>query len=98
MNYILGINSAYHESSACLLADGKLVAFAEEERFTRAKHAKIASIDNPHILPYSAIDFCLEFAGVKFAQLDFIGYSFNPQMRLKNIALDKNYVRKLGQL
>ena len=43
---ILGINSAYHESSACLIQDGKLIAAAEEERFNRIKHAKTSGVDN----------------------------------------------------
>lgn len=40
--YILGINSAYHESSACLLQDGHLIAAAEEERFNRVGYGKPA--------------------------------------------------------
>ncbi|MBS3138589.1 hypothetical protein J4207_02685, partial [Candidatus Woesearchaeota archaeon] len=42
MTYILGINSVYHESSACIIKDGKMIAAAEEERFNRIKHAKEA--------------------------------------------------------
>ncbi|MGA2865185.1 MAG: hypothetical protein ABSF95_11970 [Verrucomicrobiota bacterium] len=42
MAYVLGLNSAYHESAACLLQDGVPVAFAEEERFNRRKHGKPA--------------------------------------------------------
>lgn len=62
--YILGINSLYHESAACLLRDGVLVAAAEEERFTRFKHGKEARADNPDELPVHAIDFCLRTAGI----------------------------------
>ncbi len=43
---ILGINSVYHESAATLLVDGQVVAAAEEERFSRIKHAKPARVDN----------------------------------------------------
>ncbi|MEA2953644.1 MAG: carbamoyltransferase [Alphaproteobacteria bacterium] len=46
-----------HNTAACLLIDGKLVAFAEEERFTRLKHA-------PRIYPHRAIEFCLRYAGL----------------------------------
>ena len=55
MRYILGINSAYHESSACLLKDGVIVGAVEEERLSRVKHAKKASVDNPDELPLRAI-------------------------------------------
>uniref|UniRef100_UPI00396A147B carbamoyltransferase N-terminal domain-containing protein n=1 Tax=Mycetohabitans endofungorum TaxID=417203 RepID=UPI00396A147B len=48
---ILGINSAYHESSASIVIDGKIVAAAEEERFTRIKHAKEACVSGPAELP-----------------------------------------------
>ena len=61
---VLGINSVFHESSAALLVDGKVVAACEEERFNRVKHGKPARIDNPHELPEQAIRFCLDHAGL----------------------------------
>src|SRR5208337_1172144 len=73
--YVLGINSLYHESAACLLADGVLVAAAEEERFTRVKHAKKPRADNPDELPLYAMQYCLETAGIDIRQVDYIGYS-----------------------
>lgn len=82
--YILGINSAYHESSACLIKDGDMVAAVEEERFTRKKHAKQAKVDNPDELPTNSINFCLNRAGITLSQVDYIGFSFNPKIRLKN--------------
>ncbi len=90
--YILGINSVYHELSACLLKDGKLIAAVEEERFTRLKHGKPALIDNPEILPQESIKFCLKKADINFDEIAKIGISFQPQARLKNIGLDKNFV------
>ena len=57
MTYILGLNSAYHESSACLIKDGKIIAAVEEERFNRKKHAKHARVDNPDELPINSINF-----------------------------------------
>lgn len=84
MAYILGINHAYHESSACLIKDGLIVAVAEEERFNRKKHAKPARIDNPDELPINAINFCLEKAGITLAKVDYIGSSFSPTKRLRN--------------
>ncbi len=83
MTYILGLNSAYHESSACLIKDGLLVAIAEEERFNRKKHAKAARVDNPDELPMKALEYCLEKAGITFDQIDFVGYSLNPEVRLR---------------
>lgn len=81
MTYILGINSAYHESSSCLVKDGKIVAVAEEERFNRIKHAKQARVDNPDELPQNSIDYCLSQAGISLGEVDHIGYSLNPQVR-----------------
>lgn len=77
--YILGINSVYHESSACLLSDGVIVAAAEEERFNRMKHGKKATIDNPDELPLNAIRYCLDSAGIGLGDVAHIGYSTNPQ-------------------
>jgi len=81
MVYILGINSAYHESSACLVEDGKIVAVAEEERFNRRKHAKPARVDNPDELPVNAIEYCLNQAGISLEEVGHMGYSLNPQVR-----------------
>jgi len=81
LSYILGLNSTYHESSACLLKDGKIVAFAEEERFNSIKHAKPARVDNPDILPTNAIRYCLNQANIGFADILHIGHSFHPETR-----------------
>jgi len=80
--YVLGINSAYHESSACLLRDGELLAAAPEERFNREKHAKQALVTNPDELPRAAMEFCLRRAGIALADVDLIGYSLDPHRRL----------------
>ncbi len=82
--YILGINSAYHESSACLIKDGVIVTMAEEERFNRIKHGKACLIDNPDELPFLSINFCLKQAAIRFDQIDYIGFSIDPEGRLKN--------------
>ena len=78
-SYILGINCVYHESAACLLENGRIIAAVEEERFTRVKHAKSASVDNPDILPVNAISFCLKKADITWNNINFIGYSFDPK-------------------
>lgn len=92
-SYILGINSAYHESSVALIKNGKLIAAVEEERFNRKKHAKPAKVENPDELPLSSINFCLNEAGIKFGDLDYVAFSFNPKKRLKNINISKYFAK-----
>ena len=76
--YTLGINAVFHDSAACLVADGQVVAAAEEERFTRVKHGKRPVPFTTWELPYHAIDYCLKAAGIELADLDYVAYSFNP--------------------
>ncbi len=100
--YILGINSAYHESSACLINNGQIVIAIEEERLNRIKHAKPARIDNPDVLPLKSIQLCLEKAGISFQDIDQIGYSFNPKRRLLNkdvqeLCIDGNWGSESGE-
>ncbi|KAK3179270.1 hypothetical protein K4F52_009241 [Lecanicillium sp. MT-2017a] len=85
---ILGINSVYHESAAALIVDGLVVAAAEEERFSRIKHAKPATVDNADELPLHSIHYCLESADIKLEDLDAIAYSFDPDLRERNFILD----------
>lgn len=84
---ILGINCPYHESSACLLVDGRLVMLAEEERFNRVKHAKEARVDNADELPVHALTACMRHAGLSWPQVDAVAFSFDPPGRLRNIGL-----------
>lgn len=84
MTTILGINHAYHESSACLINDGIMVAAAEEERFTRVKHGKEARVDNPHELPLQAMNYCRERAGIPLDEIDYVVSSFNPRRRFSS--------------
>nr|VFJ57687.1 MAG: carbamoyltransferase [Candidatus Kentron sp. FW]VFJ62356.1 MAG: carbamoyltransferase [Candidatus Kentron sp. FW] len=77
--YVIGINSVFHESAACLLKDGVILAAAEEERFNRIKHGKKPSQHSPDELPRNAIGYCLESAGIALEAVDYIGYSFNPE-------------------
>ena len=62
MTAILGISAFYHDSAAALVVDGKIVAAAQEERFTRKKH--------DHRMPVNAIDYCLNTAGIGVNALD----------------------------
>jgi carbamoyltransferase len=76
--YLLGINSAYHESSACLVEDGTVLCAAEEERFNRVKHGKQARADNPDELPTNAIEFCLSSAGITLADVEHVAFAADP--------------------
>lgn len=69
-NNILGISAYYHDSAAALLVDGKIVAAAQEERFTRKKHDKD--------FPSHAIDYCLREAGLDISDLDHVVYYEKP--------------------
>jgi len=74
----LGINAAFHDSAAALVVDGRVVAAAEEERFTRVKHAKRPLPFSAWELPFNAIDCCLAEAGARLADVDHVAYSFDP--------------------
>jgi carbamoyltransferase len=70
---ILGINWGEHDSAACLLQDGRLVAAAEEERFNRIKHA-------PFAYPLRAAQYCLQAGGLTPQDVDTVAYSFSPSV------------------
>jgi carbamoyltransferase len=78
--YTLGINAAYHDCSACLVADGKVVAAAEEERFTRVKHGKRPVPFTTWQLPFHAIDYCLQEAGIELSGVQHVAYSYDPYL------------------
>lgn len=80
--YTLGINAVFHDSAACLIKDGQLIAAAEDERFTHIKHGKRPIPFSTYELPYHAIDFCLKTAGIRLRDIDHIAYSFNPHILL----------------
>jgi carbamoyltransferase len=80
--YTLGINAAFHDSAACLVRDGSVVAAAEEERFTRIKHGKRPVPFSAWELPYAAIDYCLAEAGIELERCDHVAYSFDPYLLL----------------
>jgi carbamoyltransferase len=78
--YTLGINAAFHDSSACIVNDGQLLAAAEEERFTHVKHGKRPIPFSTYELPYHAIDYCLSTAQIDLKDVHHIAYSFNPSL------------------
>ena len=79
---ILGINALYHDPSAALVVDGRTVAAAEEERFSRRKHGKRPVPFSAWELPELAAAWCLEEAGIRPEELDAVTYSFDPALRL----------------
>jgi carbamoyltransferase len=67
---ILGISAFYHDSAACLVRDGRIIAAAQEERFSRKKH--------DHRFPASAARYCLEEAGIGAAGLEAVVFYDKP--------------------
>src|ERR687889_107999 len=80
--YTLGINAVFHDSAACILKDGKLLAAAEDERFTHIKHGKRPIPFSTYELPFHAINYCLEVAGIHLNDVDHFAYSFDPYLLL----------------
>ncbi len=78
--YVLGISCFYHDSSACLVHDGKVVAAAQEERFSRVK--------NTSEFPIHSIRFCLEFAGITIEQVDHVAYFEKPFLKFARVITD----------
>ena len=90
---ILGINFFYHDSTACIVQDGQLIAAIEEERLTRNKHT--------WAFPVNAIERCLKMAGLNYADIDQVAVSIDPRLHmgkkilygLKNITNVKTFAR-----
>jgi len=74
---ILGISAFYHDSAACLVHDGEIIAAAQEERFTRKKHDPA--------FPHNAVEFCLEKGGIQVADLDYVGFYDKPFIKFERI-------------
>jgi carbamoyltransferase len=74
---ILGISCYYHDSAACLLRDGKIVAAAEEEKFSRVKHD--ASF------PHQAIAYCLNVAGATVADIEVVAFYEKPFLKFERL-------------
>ena len=77
MNSILGISAFYHDSAACILVNGKIVAAAQEERFTRKKH-------DPNY-PHNAIEFVLKYANLKLSDVDQIVFFEKPFLKFERL-------------
>ncbi|HEX5908595.1 MAG TPA: carbamoyltransferase C-terminal domain-containing protein [Propionibacteriaceae bacterium] len=77
---VLGINAVFHDSAAALVIDGRTVAAAEEERFSRRKHGKRPVPFSAWELPEHAIKWCLAEGGLTPDDLDAVGYSYDPAL------------------
>lgn len=90
MMHILGISCYYHDSAACILRDGEVIAAAEEERFSRIKH--------DFAFPINAIEFCLAWAKIKSSEIDFVVFNEKPFLKLERIikTILVTYPRSVG--
>jgi carbamoyltransferase len=76
---ILGISCYFHDAAAALITDGRLIAAAEEERFTRRKH--------DYDFPQNAIDFCLRTGGIESPDLDYVVFFEKPFIKFERLIL-----------
>lgn len=74
---ILGISAYYHDSAACLVQNGKIIAAAQEERFTRRKH-------DPNF-PRNAVEYCLAEAGISKSDIDYVAFYDKPLLKFGRI-------------
>ena len=74
---ILGISAYYHDSAACLVVDGEIVAAVQEERFSRRKH-------DPSF-PTRAVEYCLAEGGIGSEELDFVAFYDKPLLKFDRI-------------
>ena len=74
---ILGLSAFYHDSAACLIRDGEIVAAAQEERFTRKKHDPA--------FPTHAVAYCLREGGIKVGDLDYVAFYEKPFLKFDRI-------------
>ncbi len=75
--YILGISAYYHDSAACLVKNGIIIAAAQEERFTRKKH--------DYSFPYNAIQYCLREADIDETKLNYVSFYDKPILKFERI-------------
>lgn len=76
--YVLGVSALYHDSAACLLRDGAVVAAAQEERFTRIRHDAA--------LPRNAVNYCLSEAGIRIGDVDHLVFYDKPFLKFERMA------------
>ncbi|MBP9854894.1 MAG: carbamoyltransferase [Candidatus Omnitrophica bacterium] len=76
---ILGISAFYHDSAACLIRDGEIIAAAQEERFTRKKH--------DDAFPKNAVDFCLKEGNISLKDVNHVGFYDKPFLKFERLLL-----------
>jgi len=74
---ILGISAFYHDSAACLVQDGKIIAAAQEERFSRKKH--------DYRFPKQAVEFCLTYSKIKIDEVNFVAFYDKPFLKFERL-------------
>jgi carbamoyltransferase len=74
---ILGLSAFYHDSAACLVVDGEIIAAAQEERFTRVKHDSN--------FPLNAVRYCLSEARLRAVDLDYVGFYDKPLLKFDRL-------------
>ena len=77
MSSILGISAFYHDSAACILKNGKIIADAQEERFSRKKH--------DFSYPHNAIEFVLTYANLSLSEVDHIVFFEKPFLKFERL-------------
>ncbi|MFA5350594.1 MAG: carbamoyltransferase N-terminal domain-containing protein [Candidatus Omnitrophota bacterium] len=77
---ILGISCYYHDSAACLIKDGIIIAAAQEERFNRIK--------NSFCFPVNAINYCIQESNITFLDIDYVGFYEKPFLKFHRVILD----------
>ncbi len=77
MTRILGISAYYHDSAACLVVDGEIIAAAQEERFSRRKH--------DDRFPANAIAYCLKEGGISIREVDMVGFYEKPIVKFERL-------------
>ena len=75
--YVLGISAFYHDSAACILKNGEIIAAAQEERFTRKKHDQS--------FPFNAIKYCLKEAKIPASDIDIVAFYDKPFLKFERI-------------
>jgi carbamoyltransferase len=83
---VLGVNAVFHDPAAALVVDGRVVAAAEEERFSRRKHGKTPVAFSTWEVPEQAAQWCLDAAGLRPADLDAVAYSYDPTLAAADAA------------
>ena len=77
---VLGLSCHYHDSAACLMVDGEVIAAAQEERFNREKHCSD--------FPVQAINYCVDSAGLTFDDLDHVVFYEKPYLKLSRVVVE----------